>query len=108
MAFVKKKTLIELIESRLKLSFHDDDDVDDEKKNKCCYSSYFETTSFMTIDPSEDARVGRRSRAPRHAVRPIFRQSMLRRCCLIIIKTKKGKKQFENWLTPISIPSQGD
>jgi hypothetical protein len=33
MAFVKKKTLIEHIESRLKLSFHDDDDVDDEKKN---------------------------------------------------------------------------
>jgi hypothetical protein len=46
----------------------------------------------MTVDPGKDARVGRRSRAPRHAVRPIFRQPMLRRCCLINIKIKRFKK----------------
>lgn len=38
---------------------------------------YFETASFVTIDPGKDPRVGRRGGAPRHSMGPVLGQAVL-------------------------------
>ena len=45
---------------------------------KSDFDSYFKAAPFVTVDPGEDARVGRRGGAPRHSMSPVLGQAMLR------------------------------